>query len=198
MNKDEVKYIQEDEIDLRDLWKTIVKRKNFIILFTLLVTLISVVYVFIKNPIPIYSGNVMVEIGEGRSNDTNQIYFDHNSNIKSILEKRFEVEVSLPKGTNNILIITSKNKDKNIIKKDLNNTVSAIITRHKEKTKFFDDYIMTKQIGEVKINNNAINKPKKKLIVIVSFVTAFILSIFIVFFLEFISKMKEDDKNTQG
>ena len=35
-------------------------------------------------------------------------------------------------------------------------------------------------------------KPKKKLIVIVAFITGLILSIFLVFFLEFISKSKED------
>ncbi len=51
---------------------------------------------------------------------------------------------------------------------------------------------MTKQIGKIKIDDSPINTPKKKLIVVVAFITGLILSIFLVFFLDFISKMKED------
>jgi uncharacterized protein involved in exopolysaccharide biosynthesis len=48
---------------------------------------------------------------------------------------------------------------------------------------------MTKQIGGgVSILDTPINQPKKKLIVAVAFVTGFILSIFLVFFLKFIKK----------
>ena len=44
------------------------------------------------------------------------------------------------------------------------------------------------------IQNDYPVKPKKKLIVIVAFVTSFILSIFIVFFMQFISSFKEEEK----
>ena len=46
-------------------------------------------------------------------------------------------------------------------------------------------------IGNIKESNHPI-KPKKKLIVIVAFVTGFILSIFLVFFIEFIRSEKEE------
>lgn len=49
----------------------------------------------------------------------------------------------------------------------------------------------TKLLGKVILNDFAI-KPKKKLIVAVAFITGLILSIFLVFFMEFISKNKED------
>ena len=52
------------------------------------------------------------------------------------------------------------------------------------------NYKNTAVVGKI-ITNNYPVKPKKKLIVIVAFVTGFILSIFLVFFLEFI----RDDKN---
>lgn len=56
------------------------------------------------------------------------------------------------------------------------------------------DYISnSKIVGSMVVNDNPI-KPKKKLIVIVSFVTALILSIFIVFFIQFIKSFKEEDK----
>jgi capsular polysaccharide biosynthesis protein len=49
------------------------------------------------------------------------------------------------------------------------------------------------KVGELIVNDYPI-KPKKKLIVVVAFVTGFILSIFLVFFLEFIQGIKEEDK----
>lgn len=47
---------------------------------------------------------------------------------------------------------------------------------------------MTKQIGDIEISNEQINKPKKALIVSVSFVTAFILSIFLAFLIDFVKR----------
>ena len=47
---------------------------------------------------------------------------------------------------------------------------------------------MTKQIGDIKISNEEINKPKKALIVSISFVTAFILSIFLAFLIDFVKR----------
>ena len=50
----------------------------------------------------------------------------------------------------------------------------------------------SKLVGSYIINENPI-KPKKKLIVIVAFITGIILSIFLVFFLEFLKGIKQDD-----
>ncbi|MCT7605861.1 hypothetical protein [Aliarcobacter butzleri] len=54
---------------------------------------------------------------------------------------------------------------------------------------------MTKQIGEIIISNEPINKPKKSLIIATAFVTGFILSIFLVFFIEFIRTLKKEEIN---
>ena len=51
---------------------------------------------------------------------------------------------------------------------------------------------MTKQIGDIKISEEAINKPKTALIVTVAFITGFILSIFLVFFIQFIQSIKKE------
>lgn len=45
-------------------------------------------------------------------------------------------------------------------------------------------------VGSILVNDNPV-KPKKALIIIVSFVTAFILSLLLVFFMSFISKLKK-------
>jgi len=86
-NLQKEEFIQEDEIDLRELVLTIWSKKVFIISFTLIVTLGAILYVSFKNPIPIYSGNIMIEIGEVKSNNPNQVYFDNSFNLKEILKK---------------------------------------------------------------------------------------------------------------
>ena len=53
---------------------------------------------------------------------------------------------------------------------------------------------MTKEIGDIIIDNKSINKPKKKLIVVVSFMTGFVLSIFLVFFMSFLGNFRKEDK----
>jgi len=194
MNNTQINYIIEDEIDLKELWHIIIIYKKFIIIFVSIITIVSLIYVYFKNPIPIYTGNMMIEIGEVKNNNPKQIYFDNAYTLKNILEKKFDIEIKIPKkansinNSNNILTIIANNKDKIEIQKKLTNIYLYIKIRHKEKIKLYDNYIMTKKIGKIVIVNEPINKPKKKLIVIVSFITALILSIFIVFFLDFLKK----------
>lgn len=54
-------YIQEDEIDLKELFITIWKRKLFIISFTFVVTLCAGIYAYTKTPI--YEVKSIIEIG---------------------------------------------------------------------------------------------------------------------------------------
>jgi capsular polysaccharide biosynthesis protein len=184
----------EDEIDLRELFQTIWNSKKFIVIFTFVITLLAVIYVFLKNPTPIYQGKVFVEIGQIQSQNFGQSLLDTPGNLATILELEFDVNTSIPKGTNNLLEISSNNIDKETIKNNLGKSVEFILNRHKENAKFYENVIMTKQIGDTSINNTPINTPKKKLIVIVAFITGFILSIFLVFFMQFISGMKKEEK----
>ncbi|MEA1916098.1 MAG: GNVR domain-containing protein, partial [Campylobacterota bacterium] len=55
----------------------------------------------------------------------------------------------------------------------------------------------TKVIGKIMISDYPI-KPKKRLIVVVAFVTGLILSIFLVFFMEFIRGAKEEDAKSSN
>lgn len=175
----------EDEIDLRELWRTIVSQKLFIILFTSVVTIAAGVYAYTKNPTPIYSGDMMIEIGVVKSDNIGLAYLDNVHNLKNILEKKYDVTVAVPKSTNNLLVISSSSENKELIEKNILTSVDFIISRHQTKAKLYDKYIMTKQIGEIDINDSPINTPKKKLIVVVAFVTGLILAIFLVFFLQF-------------
>ena len=58
----ENKPLEEDEIDLKELFKTIWAKKIFIVIFTLVVTILAGFYAYIKTPI--YEAKALVEIGE--------------------------------------------------------------------------------------------------------------------------------------
>lgn len=184
-------YISDDEIDLRELFKTIWNKKIFILFFTFLITLLSIIYVvFLKNPVPIYKGSLLVEIGEIKTNN-GMVLLENTNDLKYILEKDFSSEISIPRGSNKLLQIEVTNKSKNQIKNQINSIYNKLLENQKEKLKFYKDYISTKKIGDIVIDNQPINQPKKELTVVVSFVTSFILSIFLVFFMEFIKSFKE-------
>lgn len=186
-------YIQEDEIDLRELFKTIWEKKLFVILFTSIVTLIAIVYVLVKNPVPIYQGKAFLEIGKIQSQTFGQALFDNPTDLAQILNIEYKVEASIPKATISLLEITSKNENKEKIQNNIKDAVAFITNKHTEKAKFYENAIMTKQIGNIVIDDNPINKPKKLLIVVVSFVSGFILSIFLVFFMQFVNSIRKED-----
>jgi uncharacterized protein involved in exopolysaccharide biosynthesis len=187
----------EDEIDLKELFKTIWEKKIIILLFTSIVTIISIIYVSFKNPIPIYQGKIYVEIGQILNQNFIPTSLDNSLDLSEILKLELNVDANIIKDmlkdNTNLLEISLTNQSKEKIKENLEKAVEFVINRHEEKAKFYENVIMTKQIGNVKIDNNAINKPKKSLIVAVSFVTGFILSIFIVFFMQFVNSIRKED-----
>lgn len=188
----ENKILNEDEIDLRELFKTIWDKKFFIIIFTFIITLISFIYVLLKNPTPVYEGILSVQIGEIQSENFGNEIIETPQNLSYILEVEFKVNPNIAKGTTSILEIKYSNEDKARIKTILEDVKNFIITKHENDTSFYKNKIMTKQIGDIKISEEAINKPKKALIVTVAFITGFILSIFLVFFIQFIQSIKKE------
>ncbi|OCL87352.1 Wzz/FepE/Etk N-terminal domain-containing protein [Arcobacter porcinus] len=186
-----VKY--EDEIDLRELFKTIWIYKKLILILTSLITIISIIYVLQKNPVPIYKGSLYMEIGTIQDKNFEPTVIENANDLAYILNLEFDVEALVPKkvSTNKetkIIEIYFENEDKDKIQKILEEIKNYIIEKHKKNTRYYENIIMTKQIGDIEIPSEAINKPKKLLIVAVSFVTSFILSIFLVFFIDFIKR----------
>lgn len=184
--------IHENEIDLRDLFKIIWDKKFFILIFTFLVTFMSLVYVFFKNPVPLYQGTLLVEIGFVQSKEFGERFMDNANSLSKIVSTKFNITATPVRKTTNLINISSTSTNKEDILKDIMNVLDFIKNRHEKKSKFYQNTIKTKKIGNIVINNTPINKPKKTLIVVVSFVTAFIMSIFIVFFMNFISVIKEE------
>ena len=76
----ENKPLEEDEIDLKELFKTIWAKKIFIVIFTLVVTILAGFYAYIKTPI--YEAKGLVEIGEYKINNTTKNSVDDASTLE--------------------------------------------------------------------------------------------------------------------
>ncbi|QKF73054.1 putative chain length determinant protein, Wzz family [Aliarcobacter faecis] len=187
MNDKRVNY--EDEIDLRELFKTILIYKKVIVIFVAFITSLSIIYVIQKNPIPIYKGKLFIEIGHIQDRNFQPTIIENANDLAYILNLKFNVKAVVPKETKNKIIeIVLENENKDKIKESLTNIKNYIIEKHKSDTLFYENVIMTKQIEDIKIDDDAINKPKKKLIVLVTFISSLVLSIFLVFLIDFIKK----------
>ena len=193
------KIIQEDEIDLRELFSILWKKRVFILLFTFIVTVLTILYVNFKPYEPVFQGKLLVEIGEVFNKNNDSQLIDYPGNLVKIIEKNLakdSLKAYIPKDIKylneftNLIEIEVTDKNKKNIENILSDAYQFIINRHNEKTKLYEKFTHTKKVGEININNNPINKPKKKLIFVISFVTGFILSVFLVFFMEFIRSLK--------
>ena len=191
MENNQQRYIEEDEIDLRELFLTLWKKKVFIVLLTFIVTVSSILYVNFKPYEPVYQGKLLVEIGEVFNKNNDSKLIDYPGNLVKIIEENLSGLISsIPRNTNNLIELSVSSKNKSDIKDTLTSAYDFIVNRHNEKTKLYEKFTHTKKVGDINIGNEPVNKPKKKLIVVVSFVTGFILSIFLVFFMEFIRSFK--------
>ena len=198
----ENKILNEDEIDLRELFKTIWDKRFFIIIFTFIITLISFIYVLLKNPTPVYEGKIYFEMGEMKGETYGSKLIENTNDLASLINITFNENSSfskeenpnalLKKDTTKILEITYFGENKDNIKNKLEKIKEFIMVRHQKLSNFYDIAVQTEQIGDIKISEEAINKPKKALIVTVAFITGFILSIFLVFFIQFIQSIKKE------
>lgn len=239
----EIRTIQEDEIDLKELFKTLWQKRVFIVVFTFIITVLGVVFAFTKTPI--YEAKVVIEIGK-----INNSMIENTQNLIKKLKILYKdkdseqvtkvTKINDIKKTNDLLEISVQSNSNESALEKLKEIISSIKKEHSEKIKLHKNYILKnienlekqktllestkddfeeknkikfellskidnlkleiadEKILETKILGKFITskypiKPKKKLIVVVSFVTGFILSIFLVFFIQFIKSFKEDE-----
>lgn len=142
-------YIQEDEIDLRELWNTIMKSKKFIIIFTSIVTIGAIVFAFLKTPI--YEARALVEIGNYKlhNNNNNKSALDNASQLtkklnvlyidmpKSQKDRLGEISsISVPKKQKDFIEIKSLATSNELAIKEVQNVVGYIQNEHQ---KILDD-----------------------------------------------------------
>ena len=141
--------IAEDEIDLKELIKTLWNKRKFIVVFTLAATLCSLGYVVMTQPNPVYQGSVLVEIGETQSENFGSNPLDEVGNLVQVLSATLNVTASSPRGASQIIELTKTGLQKQAIQRSLEEAVDYILTRHQEKAAFYANVIPTKQIGDM-------------------------------------------------
>lgn len=145
----ENRYIQEDEIDLRELFKIIWDKKNFIILFTLAITVLATVYAYSKTPI--YEAKALLEIGEYKKNPVDDavalekklstIFIDMEKNLK---DKTSQISnISVVKGLKNFLEIKSESTSNEEAKNEILKVLTFVQNEHE---KILDDVKKQKEM----------------------------------------------------
>ncbi len=83
---------EEDEIDLRELFGVIKKRKKIIIAVTVIFVLLASIYVILAKPI--YEARATIQIGKELKKDNNGLltsqYFDNVKNLKQYLDIKYD------------------------------------------------------------------------------------------------------------
>ena len=133
-------YIEEDKIDLRELFAILKRRKKLIWGVTVLFTLLALVYVFIAKPV--YEVKTMLEVGQIDAkpiddiNDIQQkLAYEYQVNVKG---KKIELPrvkaISIPKKSSSIIsVIIHGNTNEEAIKY-IETVIGKIETDYKEKT----------------------------------------------------------------
>ena len=137
--------MQEDAIDLRELFAVLKRRKKLIWLITGLFTLLALVYIFMAKPV--YQAKSIIELAEidktpvQNTNDLKQkIEFIYHVNQKT--ELPIVKSISLPKKSKNLIVITTYGYDNHSSKKKLEEVISQVTAiQNKE----LDIYIQTQK-----------------------------------------------------
>ena len=124
----------EDEIDLRELIKTLWIYKYLILIFTSFITILSIIYVLQKNPTPIYKGSLYMEIGTIQDKNFQPVIIENASDLAYILNLEFDVKAVVPKEVSinkylqtKLIEISFENEDKNKIRETLKKIKDYIV-----------------------------------------------------------------------
>ena len=210
----EQNFYQEDEIDLKELFKILWAKKILIISITFIITLLAGIYAF--NKTPIYEATALVEIGSYKFYNSVFINNNNNNNNKIMLENSQDLSLKInllfpqvvstnPKKNNSFINLKSEDISSADAQKNIEKVLSYINKSHGElltKTKYelektqgnkVYNYKNSEIVGQITTSDYPI-KPKKGLIMSVAFIAGFILSIFLVFIMN--AFRKKEDKAT--
>ncbi|MFX4267567.1 Wzz/FepE/Etk N-terminal domain-containing protein [Aliarcobacter butzleri] len=156
------RYLQDDEIDLKELFKTLWKYKIFILVFTFVTTILSIIYVSLKTPT--YQVTALVELGSYKTESDQDVIIDNADNLskklttifidlrKNLENKNFEItKIVTVKGMKNFIEISSEASSNTQAIEGLNEVIEHIKSEH---TKLLDD---VKEKNEFDLKNISLN-----------------------------------------
>jgi uncharacterized protein involved in exopolysaccharide biosynthesis len=128
---------EEDEIDLRDLWNVLVKRKSVIFAVMAVAILLSLAYVFTAKPV--YQAKAMLQIGSINSKPVENagdlktklsvIYHVNDKNIRH--EYPYISAISVPKNSDSLLELTVRGLDNQSAEQKLESVSHEIGKKYK-------------------------------------------------------------------
>ena len=80
-------YLQENEIDLKEIFKLLINSKKLIIIITLVITTLGAIYAFQKTPQ--YRSTALIEIGNYELDEYNQLPIEHAKDLLQELTINF-------------------------------------------------------------------------------------------------------------
>jgi len=154
---------EEDEIDLRELFKTLMKNKMKIISITLVITILAIIYAYMAPKV--YEARTLIEIGNYKLNNNN-----NNNNNKAVLDNASQLSkklnilfidmfkndkdrkakissISIPKGSKEFIEIKAESNSNELAIKEINTVVNYVREKHQ---KLLND---VKQRREIEISN---------------------------------------------
>ncbi len=161
---------EDDEIDLKEIIKTILRYKKFIFIFTFIITFLAALYAYLKTPIYEIQSDIMIGQINGKPVVSNKIVAEYLKALyKKELQKKFKKipnaylsSVSVPKKTNTFLTLTidglSNQYDinkKNEILKQIQNAYNFKIKKYllTEQNKLQNLNTKLKSIDLIKVKN---------------------------------------------
>jgi LPS O-antigen subunit length determinant protein (WzzB/FepE family) len=153
--------MQEDEIDLRELFMSVWAKRWFVFVFTCVITVVAVVYALLKTPI--YEANALIEIGNYKldnNNNNNRTFLDNASQLSQKLNVLFIdlyknakdvdakiLSINMPKKQDGFLEVKAEGVSNETAIQEIQKVIAYIKTEHQ---KILDD---VKQRRELEINN---------------------------------------------
>jgi len=171
--QNDTQYIQEDKIDLRELFAVLKRRKKMIWSVTALFTLLAVVYALVKTPM--YEARALIEIGNYKS-VKNRILLDESSQLskklnilfidvyKNTKDKESEItSISVPKGQKSFLEVKALAISNKKAKEEIQKLLTYTQGKHQ---KILDDVKWRREleIRNIEIRINDIKTKEVKLI----------------------------------
>ena len=165
-------YIEEDKIDLRELFAILKRRKKLIWGVTVLFTLLALVYVFIAKPV--YEVKTMLEVGQidakpidDINNIQQKLAYEYQVNVKG---KKIELPrvkaISIPKKSSSILSVIIHGNNNEDAVKYIETVIGKIETDYKEKTDAYTNgqkELIKLTQEDIKENSTSLAKMRKDL-----------------------------------
>jgi uncharacterized protein involved in exopolysaccharide biosynthesis len=152
--------MQEDEIDLKELIRTILKYKKFIVIFTLVVVLVASLYAFLKTPIYEIKSNIRIGYIGSELLESPDI-------ITRMLQIVFHVDKDIKKEKNPISEVTEIDINQKL--KDFITVTTAGISneealkKNKEVVSFLQKYYQPKIEQYIQEKKNAIDNTQREI-----------------------------------